>query len=83
MELSTKDRETLETLYRTWGLDQVRKELARAERNKFADPEVTAFARAWIAAEEDAFRRKKSVATTIAFVGIVLLGVAAGIFLNA
>ncbi len=46
MGLSAEQKELLEARYETWGLDQVREELERDDRDLFAHPDVTAVARA-------------------------------------
>lgn len=74
MGLSTEHREWLEALYETWGLDKVREELERSDRNEFADPEVTAFARAWIEATEAGDRRRNRSIATVTIFGAILLG---------
>ena len=77
MVLSAERKISLEDRYEVWGLDEVRKELNRPDRDQFTDPEVTAFARAWVEAKEASARRKRSYSIMfLAIVGLVLFGLA-------
>ncbi len=71
MTLSAQQKELLEARYETWGLDRVRKELERDDRDLFAHPDVTALARAWIEAKEARHRRKRLLVLVLATFGIV------------
>ena len=82
MGLSAQQKETLEARYEIWGFDQVREELERDDRNQIADPDVTAFAQAWIEAKEASHRRAKRSLVALAIIGIVQLGVALGFILE-
>ncbi len=46
MALSAQQMELLGARYDAWGLDRVRKELDRDDRDLIAHPDVTAFAQA-------------------------------------
>ena len=75
MTLSAEQKERLETRYESWGLDQVRRELERDDRDRYASPDVTAFARAWIKAKEAGHRRKRLLVLVLATFGIVQISV--------
>jgi len=79
MGLSEEHKEWLADLYESWGLDKVRRELDRSERNRFAPPEVTAFARAWVGARETAIRRKENFSAALAIVFGSLIGASLGL----
>ncbi len=81
MGLSAQQKELLEARYETWGLDRVRKELERDDRDLFAHPDVTAVARAWIEAKESRQRRARRSIVVLAIIGIVQLGVALALVL--
>lgn len=81
MGLSAEHEEWLTALYESWGLDKVRRELDRFERNQFAHPEVTAFARAWVDAREAALRRRKLSVAAVACAACLGAGVVAGLLL--
>lgn len=75
MVLSAERKTALEDRYEVWGLDEVRTELNRPDRDQFTDPEVTAFAWAWVEAKEASARRKRNQSVTfLAIVGLVLFG---------
>lgn len=75
MVLSAERKISLELRYEVWGLDEVRKELERPDRDQFIDPDLTAFARSWIEAKEARAHRKRSYLIVIlTIVGAVLLG---------
>jgi hypothetical protein len=74
MALSAERMIALEDHYEIWGLDEVRKELARPDRNTFVDPEVTAFTRAWVEAKEKSILRAKWRQQIVLALGLVLLG---------
>ncbi len=82
MGLSAEQTESLEARYETWGLDRVRDELERDDRDLIAHPDVTAFARAWIEAREAGRRRARRSIVVVAIVGIVQLGVALALVLR-
>jgi hypothetical protein len=61
--------------YEVWGLDEVRKELGRPDRDQFVDRDVTAFARAWIDAKEASIHRHERRSRIVLITaGLVLLG---------
>ena len=76
MGLSAEQKESLEARYEIWGFVRVRDELERDDRDMFAHPDVTAFARAWIEAREAGRRRARRSIVVLAIIGIVQLGVA-------
>ena len=70
MALSAEHKERLESRYEDWGLDLVRRELERDDRDRYASPDVTEFARAWIKAKEARHRRKRLLVLVLAIFGI-------------
>jgi hypothetical protein len=82
MSLSAARMIALEDHYEIWGLDEVRKELERPDRNTFVDPEVTAFTRAWVEAKEKSILRAKWRQQIVRASGLVLLGLAIAIGLQ-
>jgi len=82
MGLSEEHRDKLAAHYCIWGLDEVRRELDRAERDEFVPPEVTEFTRAWVAAEERRLRLRKLRIAAGAFAGVIVLGAAIGAFVR-
>jgi hypothetical protein len=82
MSLSAARMIALEDHYEIWGLDEVRKELERPDRNTFVDPEVTAFTRAWVEAKEKSILRAKWRQQIVCASGLVLLGLAIAIGLQ-
>lgn len=82
MSLSAVRMIALEDHYEIWGLDEVRKELERPDRNTFVDPEVTAFTRAWVEAKEKSILRAKWRQQIVRASGLVLLGLAIAIGLQ-
>lgn len=75
MGLSAERMAALEDHYEVWGLDEVRKELKRPDRDQFVDPDVTAFARAWVEAKEARIlSHDRRVRMALIAVGLVLLG---------
>lgn len=82
MVLSAERKISLEDHYEIWGLDEVRKELERPDRNTFVDPEVTAFTRAWVEAKEKSILRAKWRQQIVRASGLVLLGLAIAIGLQ-
>jgi hypothetical protein len=59
MVLSAERKISLEDRYEVWGLDEVRKELERPDRDQFINPDVTAFGQAWVEAKEASIQRRK------------------------
>lgn len=80
--LTPEHQELLMTRYYAWGLDRVRKELARTERDTFVPPEITEFARRWVAAEEKVQRWKKFRGAAATYFGIMLGGTALATLLS-
>jgi len=80
--ISAEQQELLEARYFQWGLERVRRELARVDRDVFLAPEVTAFTRLWIAAEEKAQRWEKFKGAALTYFGIMLSGAAIGALLK-
>ena len=77
MALPAERKIALEDHYELWGLDEVRNELERPDRDQFVDPEVTAFAKAWVEAKEESIHsRKRRSKTILTIVGLVLFGLA-------
>ncbi len=73
MALSVDQMERLETQYEIWGLDRVRRELERGDRDRFVNSDVTAFAWAWIEAKEARHRGTRLLVLVLATFGIVLI----------
>ncbi len=69
MVLSTEQMDSLQARYDVLGLDTVRIEIERNVQTGLSPPDVTAFARAWIAVEEAKSQR------TIRFVKILTAAV--------
>lgn len=82
MGLSAEQKEWLEARYEYWGLDRVREELQRPERDMFSDPDVTALARAWVEAKEAGARRKTHIMVILAVVCLVPLAMASALILE-
>ena len=82
MGLSVQQKELLEARYEAWGLDRVRVELERDDRDLIAHPDVTAFAQAWIETKETRQRRAGRSIVALVIVGIVQLGVALALILE-
>lgn len=61
MGLSAEQQDVLRARYEAWGLDGVRQELERNDRDPLLPAEVAAFARDWVAAEEARLRRMMRV----------------------
>ena len=80
--LSAERKIWLEARYEVWGLDRVREELERAERDLIAHPDVTGFAQAWIETKETSQRRARRSIVVLVIVGIVQLGVAPALILE-
>jgi hypothetical protein len=75
MGLSAERMTSLEDHYEVWGLEEVRKELERPDRDQFVDPDVTAFARAWVEVKEARIQaRERRARMALITVGLVLLG---------
>lgn len=82
MGLSAEQKEWLEARYEYWGLDRVREDLQRPERDRFSDPDVTALARAWVEAKEAGARRKSNIMVILAVVCLVPLAMASALILE-
>lgn len=78
MELSREHRESLAALYHVWGLERVRDELTRAERDEFLPPEITEFACAWVTEQERTLRRRKWLVAAATFASVILIGAMIG-----
>jgi hypothetical protein len=76
MTLSAERMIALEDHYENWGLDEVRKELERPDRNAFVDLEATAITRARVEAKERSILRAKWRHQVVLAAGLVLLGLA-------
>ena len=76
MGLSAQQMELLEARYEMWGLDQVRRELGRGNRDRYVNSDVTAFARAWMKAKETRHHRKRLLVLVLITFGIVLISAA-------
>ncbi len=77
-----RTKKCLEARYEVWGLDRVRDELERAERDLIAHPDATGFAQAWIETKETSQRRARRSIVVLVIVGIVQLGVALALILE-
>ena len=83
MVLSAERKISLEDRYEVWGLDEVRKELNRPDRDQFTDPEVTAFAWAWVEAKEVTARHKRRYSIMfLVIVGLVFFGLAVALVME-
>jgi hypothetical protein len=82
MTLSAERMLALEDHYEVWGLDEVRKELNRPDRDTFLHPEVTEFARAWVEAKEKSLVRAKWRRQIGLVMGLLFLGAAIAIVLR-
>jgi len=78
MELTEDRKAWLAAQYHTWGLETVRRELTRKDRDTFTDPDVTEFAETWVKGEERALRRKKLRGATLTFAAILMIGAGLG-----
>lgn len=76
MGLSRDRREHLDVLYHIWGVEEVREELARLEKDPFAEPDVREFTRRWVVAKDvSSVRKNKRQITVATIVGAVLVGI--------
>ena len=82
MTLSAERMIALEDHYEVWGLDAVRKELERPDRDTFVDSEVTAFTRAWVEAKEKSLVRAKWRRQIGLVTGLLFLGAAIAVILQ-
>ena len=73
---SQEQKNWLKARYDAWGIDRVRKELERADRDLIAHPDVTAFAEGWIENEESDHRRTTRWIVALAIAGAVQIGIA-------
>lgn len=74
MGLSEEQKNLLQMRYEVWGVERVREELERDDRNLFAHPGVTAFARAWLKVTEERQRRSARLFRFSTIVVVVLSG---------
>jgi hypothetical protein len=82
MGLSLEQKKWLKARYDVWGIDRVREELRRADRDLIAHPDVTAFAEGWIEGEESSHRRTTRCIVALAIVGAVQLGIAVALMVG-
>ena len=82
MGLSAEDQDRLLARYEIWGVETVRRELEREDRDTFIDPEVTAFAQAWVAAHERSARRRTCSWLVLAVSTMVLICAGLGLFVD-
>ena len=82
MELTEDRKAWLAAQYHTWGLETVRRELTRENRDTFTDPDVTEFAESWVKDEERALRRKKLRGAAMTFAAVLLIGAGLGAFVK-
>ncbi len=73
MALSVEQMDRLATQYEIWGLDRVRRELERGDRDRYVNSDVTAFALAWIEAKEARHPGTRLLVLVLATFGIVLI----------
>ncbi len=73
--LSAERKKSLADHYEVWGVEEVRDELDRPDRDQFVDSEVMAFAQSWIEAKEAKARRRATYSMLFAAIGLILLGV--------
>ena len=74
MVLSEERQDWLNARYNQWGLDAVRLEVERNLRDDFSPPDVVAFAREWVAAEETKSKRTNRFFKILGVVVISLIG---------
>ena len=79
MALTAEKKDSLRALYEVWGLETVRREIERNDQNGLTPPDVIAFARSWIAAEEAKAQRtlrlvKNGLTVTVSIIGGVIAG---------
>ena len=74
MVLSAEQQAWLNARYEYWGLEAVRLEVERNSRDDFTPPDVIAFARAWVAAEEAKGKRISRFAKILAAVVLSMIG---------
>ena len=75
MVLTTEKKNSLKALYGVWGIDTVRREIERSDNAGLTPPDVVAFARDWIAAEE---ARGQRTVQTVKIAGTGLLSIIGG-----
>jgi len=82
MVLSTEQKASLKARYDFWGLDAVRMEIERNRDTGLTPPDVSAFARAWIADEEAKYQRTiRFLKILAAVVFSMLAGIIAGLLI--
>jgi hypothetical protein len=74
MVLSREKKDSLAALYSVWGIDTVRAEIERHDNSGLTPPDVIAFARGWIAAEEAKANRTIQSVKITATVSLAILG---------
>lgn len=75
MHLSAQQAKWLTARYEARGLDSVRRELERNERDRIVPPDVAAFGWAWVQAEETKLRRARLSMVILIIIGAVLPGI--------
>ena len=74
MVLSEEQQDWLKARYTYWGLEAVRLEIERNCRDDFSPPDVIAFARAWVAAQESKGKRTIRYFAILSVVVLSLIG---------
>ncbi len=82
MGLSLEQKKWLKSRYDAWGIDRVREELRRADRDLIAHPDVTTFAEGWVEDKESSHRRATRWIVALAIVGGVQLGIAVALMVG-
>lgn len=80
--LTDDEMDRLQIRYEMWGVDRVREELERPDRDQFVHPDVTAFAHEWLEAKEAAVRRSKDSTRILAIAACIVIGAAVASFLG-
>lgn len=76
MNLSAEQMKWLTARYEAWGLDAVRREVERNDREGLVPADIAAFGRAWLEAEETRRRRARQSVAILIVLGAVLPGIA-------
>jgi hypothetical protein len=81
MGLSAEQRKRLDSHYAFWGIDELRRQLERDDRDRFTDPDVTAYAQEWIEKAQKEIRDGRKELAILVSVGSIFAGLVIGVFL--